>query len=72
VRNGDVIEFTLASPLCADGAPDVGKTTFFFGLAGTKPPMPINATVFAIGDPAFFAVDARVPTHDVPQNPGAP
>ena len=72
VRSGDVIQFELASPLCADGPPDVKKTTFFFGLAATAPPMHINATAYAIGDPAFFAVDARVPTHSVPNNPGDP
>ena len=72
VRSGDVIQFELASPLCADGPPDVKKTTFFFGLAATSPPMHVNATVYAIGDPGFFAVDARVPTHSVPNNPGDP
>jgi hypothetical protein len=68
-RTGDVIEFTLTSPLCADGAPNVTKTTFFFGLAATAAPMHVNATVFAVGNPAFFGVDARVPTHNVPADP---
>jgi hypothetical protein len=72
VRSGDVIAFTLASPLCANGPPVGTKTTFFFGLAGLNPPMHVNATAFGIGDPAFFAVDARVPTHAVPSNPGDP
>jgi hypothetical protein len=72
VRSGDVIEFTLTSPLCADGPANVSKTTFFFGLASVNPPMHVTATAFAIGDPAFFAVDARVPTHSVPQNAGDP
>lgn len=71
-RIGDVIQFTLASPLCADGPPDVKKTTFFFGLAGTNPPMHVNSTIYGIGDPAFYSVDARVPTHTVPSNPGDP
>jgi hypothetical protein len=72
VRTGDVIEFTFAQPLCADGPPAGSKTTFFFGLAGINPPMHISATAFGIGDPAFFAADARVPTHSVPSNPGDP
>jgi hypothetical protein len=72
VRSGDVIQFTLASPLCSDGPPASAKTTFFFGLAGINPPMHVNATAFGIGDPGLFAVDARVPTHSVPSNPGDP
>jgi hypothetical protein len=72
VRSGDVIQFELASPLCADGPPGTSKTTFFFGLAGINPPMHVSATAYGIGDPAFFAVDARVPTHSVPNNPSDP
>jgi hypothetical protein len=68
-RFGDAIQFTLASPLCADGAPDVKKTTFFIGIAAAAAPMHVNGTVFAVGDPAFFSVDARVPTHSVPADP---
>jgi hypothetical protein len=71
-RTGDVIQFTLASPICEDGPADIKKTTFFFGLAATNAPMHINSTIYGIGDPAFFAVDARVPTHSVPMNPGDP
>jgi hypothetical protein len=69
-RSGDVISFTLASPLCADGPPDVKKTTFFFGLAATAPPMHVNGSVYGYGDPGFFSVDVRVPTHIVPPDPG--
>jgi hypothetical protein len=68
-RTGDVIQFMLTSPLCADGPPNATKTTFFFGLAATAAPMHVNATVFSIGNPAFLAVDARVPTHNVPEDP---
>ena len=72
-RTGDVIEFTLAGPLCADGPPNEAKTTFFFGLAGTAPPMHVNATVYGNGSPGIFPIDARVPTHDIPpSNPGDP
>jgi len=68
-RFGDAIEFTFTKAVCADGPADVKKTTFFFGLAATAAPMHVNATMAAIGDPAFFSVDARVPTHSVPANP---
>ena len=68
-RIGEIIEFTFASPVCADGPPDVKKTTFFFGLAATAAPMKVSASVYGIGDPGFFGVDARVPTHNVPQDP---
>ncbi len=68
-RHGDVIEFTFASPVCADGPPDVKKTTFFFGLAATAAPMKVSASVYGIGDPGLFGIDVRVPTHSVPQDP---
>lgn len=68
-RTGDVIQFTFKSALCADGPPNVAKTTFFFGLAAPAAPMHVNATAFAIGDPAFLGVDARVPTHPVASDP---
>ena len=68
-RFGDAIEFTFKQAVCADGPPDVKKTTFFFGLAAAAAPMHVNATMAAIGDPAFFSVDARVPTHSVPADP---
>ena len=34
-RFGDAIGFELSAPLCADGPPDVKRTTFFIGLAAT-------------------------------------
>ena len=68
-RFGDVIAFTLKSPLCADGAPHVSKTTFFIGLAATAAPMHVTASVIGAGHPEFFGVDARVPTHNVAAEP---
>jgi hypothetical protein len=68
-RNGDMIAFTLASPLCADGPPNLKKTTFFFGLAATAEPMHVSANVYGNGEPGFFGIGARVPTHSVPQDP---
>ena len=69
VRSGDAITFEFKAPLCANGPPDVKRTTFFFGLAATAAPMHVNATVSAIGIPPFYAVDARVPTHPVAPDP---
>jgi hypothetical protein len=69
VRSGDLIQFTFKAPVCADGPPDIKKTTFFFGLAATAAPMHVNASVWAIGASGLFAVDARVPTHSVPADP---
>jgi hypothetical protein len=69
-RFADVITFELKSPLCADGPPDVKRTTFFIGLAATAAPMHVNAQMVMIGTPPFYAVDARVPTHPVLPDPG--
>ena len=68
-RFGDVIVFEFKSPLCADGPPDIRRTTFFFGLAATAAPMHVTATVPVIGVPPLYALDARVPTHTVPADP---
>ncbi|WP_375413976.1 hypothetical protein [uncultured Bradyrhizobium sp.] len=68
-RNGDIIMFTFAGEVCADGPPDVKKTTFFFGLAAAAAPMKVSASVYGTGDPGFFAIEARVPTHSVPEDP---
>ena len=66
---GDAIIFEFKSPLCADGPPDIKRTTFFFGLAATAAPMHVNASVPVIGPTPLYAVDARVPTHTVPPDP---
>ncbi len=66
---GDVIVFELTAPLCAAGPPDVKRTTYFIGLAAEAAPMHVNAMIVATGVPAFFSVDARVPTHTVPADP---
>ena len=62
-KTGDVIEFTFSKPLCLSGPPDIANTTFFFGLAADTPPMNAKATIWAVGTPPFYEVDARVPTH---------
>jgi hypothetical protein len=63
---GDVIVFELNAPLCADGPANIKRTTYFIGLAATAAPMHVNAQIVATGNPPFFSVDARVPTHPVP------
>jgi hypothetical protein len=63
VKTGDIIEFAFSKPLCLSGPPDIANTTFFFGLAATTSPMAGKATIWAVGTPAFYEVDARVPTH---------
>ena len=62
-QDGDIIEFTFDKPLCVGVAPGSGPTTFFFGLASTKPPHLISAGMWAIGSPAFISLDARAPNH---------
>jgi hypothetical protein len=62
-QDGDVITFTLKSPLCLGATPSNAATTFFIGLASAKAPQPTSATVFAFGDPAFYSVPARAPMH---------
>ena len=69
VRFGDVIEFTLAGPLCVNGPADIKNTTFFIGLAAAPAPMHVNAAVSVIGFTPIYAVDARVPTHPVAPDP---
>ena len=69
-RSGDVIVFELSAPLCAAGPPDIKRTTFFIGLAAAAAPMHVNAQMVMIGDPPLYSVDARVPTHAVPPDPG--
>ncbi|MBV8837532.1 MAG: hypothetical protein JO000_13405, partial [Alphaproteobacteria bacterium] len=71
-RFGDVIEFTLAKPLCVDGPANVANTTFFIGLAATAAPMHHIVQVAATGAQPIYGVDARVPTHTVPPDPGQP
>lgn len=44
-KNNDKITFTFSSPVCAGGSPGSGQSTFFFGLASTKTPKFVKATV---------------------------
>jgi hypothetical protein len=62
-QDGDIISFTFAKPLCVGNAANSGPTTFFFGLASSKPPHAITAGMWAIGTPAFISLDARAPNH---------
>ena len=60
-QEGSVITFTFAKPVCPKVGAVAGETTFFFGLASTKPPHAITGTLFAAGTPAFVAIDLRAP-----------
>ena len=68
-RFGDVIVFSLKSPLCLSGPSDIKNTTFFIGLAAAATPMHVNAQISAIGATPIYPADARVPTHAVPTDP---
>ncbi|MBV8837178.1 MAG: hypothetical protein JO000_11620, partial [Alphaproteobacteria bacterium] len=69
-RFGDVIQFTLSKPLCIAGPANGANTTFFIGLAATTAPMHHIADVAVAGQVPIYGVDARVPTHTVPPEPG--
>lgn len=56
-QDGDVITFNFNGYLCA------GQSSFFFGLAASKPPQPTSATLFGIGKPPIIQTDARAPQH---------
>lgn len=62
-QDGDVITFTLKKPLCVGSSPSNDATTFFIGLAATGTPKATSGGVFALGNPPYFSVDARVPAH---------
>jgi hypothetical protein len=68
-RFGDVIEFTLTSPLCLNGSANIKNTTFFIGLASAAAPMHVNSQIAVIGQVPIYGADARVPTHTVSQDP---
>jgi len=69
-RFGDVIEFTLTKPLCLAGPANDANTTFFIGLAAATAPMHHIAQIAVTGMVPIYGVDARVPTHKVPTDPG--
>ena len=62
-KTGNVIEFELAQGLCLSGGADIKNTTFFFGLAADGAPTASTARIWAVGNPPFYEVDARVPAH---------
>jgi hypothetical protein len=63
VKTGNVIEFTFSKSLCLSGPPSIANTTFFFGLAGGTSPSVSTAGIWAMGNPSYYEVAARVPTH---------
>src|SRR5215207_2258453 len=62
-KTGNVIEFELAQGLCLSGGADIKNTTFFFGLAADTAPTASTARIWAVGNPPFYEVEARVPAH---------
>jgi hypothetical protein len=62
-KTGNVIEFELAQGLCLSGGADIKNTTFFFGLAADGAPTASTARIWAVGNPPFYEVAARVPAH---------
>lgn len=62
-QDGDIITFSLKSPLCVGPSPSNAATTFFIGLASNTTPSATGATVFAFGAPAIYSVPARAPAH---------
>jgi len=60
-QEGGVITFTFAKPVCPKSGAVAGETTFFFGLASTKPPHATAGTLFTAGSPGFYAIDLRTP-----------
>jgi hypothetical protein len=69
-RFGDVIVFDLKTALCLNGPASIANTTYFIGLAAATAPMHVKAQISVIGGVPIYAVDARVPTHTVPPDPG--
>jgi len=62
-QDGNIITFSLKSPLCLGSSPSNAATTFFIGLASNKTPGATVATIFAFGDPAFYSMPARAPAY---------
>jgi hypothetical protein len=60
-QDGNVITFEFSKPMCVSNAPGGGESTFFFGLASSKPPHPITAGMYGQGNPPFLSLDARAP-----------
>lgn len=60
VQTGRSITFTFQPSVCAGSAPGKGDTSFFFGLASSKPPKAITAIVTLAGG-APLSVPARAP-----------
>jgi hypothetical protein len=62
-QEGTIITFEFDKPVCVPPAPSNTATTFFFGLASSKPPKAIGAGMFAVGKPPHYTVDARAPNY---------
>jgi hypothetical protein len=61
-QDGDVITFEFSKPMCVGTSPGAGESTFFFGLASSKPPHGMTAGMFGFGSPPFISLGARAPS----------
>lgn len=59
-KNGSQITFHFQPPVCAGSSPGAGQSSYFFGLASTRPPRDVTATIqSSLGDTLTLA--ARAP-----------
>lgn len=61
VQTGNQIVFTFFPPVCGHMVAGKGQTTFFIGLASTKPPHPIVAQVVHDLGPKPFDLKSQAP-----------
>jgi hypothetical protein len=62
-QDHNVITFAFARPMCVQTNPGAGESTFFFGLASSKPPQEITAGMYGFGSPPFVSLAARAPKY---------
>ena len=60
-QDGNVITFTFSTPVCPKEGAVAGATSFFFGLASTKPTHTTTGTLFTAGCPGFEAITLQTP-----------
>jgi hypothetical protein len=62
VQSGDQITFTFDPPVCAgSSSTGIGASSFFFGLASSRPDRPVTAEVASTPGDGRQSVDARAP-----------
>jgi hypothetical protein len=58
---GHQITFTFNPPVCSGSSPGRGETSFFFGLASTRPDRHVTAQITYSPGAGTLSLDARVP-----------